>query len=154
MSLINAFQSFGNINALQSLGNQSLGQEALNANLSAKRALESLKAGQVDAAKNFAKVTDSFSMPYGNTSELSTISTERGGRAGSVPFGKMLTQLVDAVDQKQKVAMGEAQDLMLGKSDNVHQAMIAMQESSTAFNLLLEVRNKLIESYKELSRMV
>jgi flagellar hook-basal body complex protein FliE len=51
------------------------------------------------------------------------------------------------------VAAGNARDIMLGKSDNIHQAMISMQEAGVAFNLLVEVRNKLVESYKELTRM-
>ena len=42
---------------------------------------------------------------------------------------------------------------MLGKTDNIHQSFIAMQEASVAFSLLVEVRNKLIETYQELSRM-
>jgi flagellar hook-basal body complex protein FliE len=42
---------------------------------------------------------------------------------------------------------------MLGESDNIHRSMIAMQEAGLAFNLLVEVRNKLVESYQELMRM-
>lgn len=65
----------------------------------------------------------------------------------------MLRGLVEGVDKKEKIAAGEAQAVMLGRSDNIHQAMIAMQEAGVAFNLMLEVRNKLVESYKELTRM-
>ena len=38
-------------------------------------------------------------------------------------------------------------------STNLHQAMISMQEASVAFTLMVEVRNKLVESYQELMRM-
>ena len=43
--------------------------------------------------------------------------------------------------------------VLLGDSGQLHQSIIAMQESSTAFNLMVAVRNKLVESYQELMRM-
>ena len=75
------------------------------------------------------------------------------GRASPTSFTDMLGQLVREVDGKSEAAETEAQRLMLGESDNVHQSMIAMQESGLAFTLLVEVRNKLVESYQELMRM-
>ena len=48
----------------------------------------------------------------------------------------------------------ETQDLILGRSDNIHEAVVKSQEAGVAtFNLMIEVRNKLVESYKELMRM-
>ncbi len=75
-----------------------------------------------------------------------------GGREAP-SFASMLTGFVDSVDAKSKASEQAASDLMLGKSDNIHQAMIAMQEASISFDLLVQVRNKLVESYKELSRI-
>ena len=43
--------------------------------------------------------------------------------------------------------------VMTGETNNLHQAMISMQEASVAFQLMVEVRNKLVESYQELMRM-
>jgi flagellar hook-basal body complex protein FliE len=43
--------------------------------------------------------------------------------------------------------------VLTGETTNVHQAMIAMQESSVAFGLMVEVRNKLVDSFQELMRM-
>ena len=42
---------------------------------------------------------------------------------------------------------------MLGKSDIIHEATVAMQEAGVAFNLMLEIRNKLTDSYQTLLRM-
>lgn len=81
---------------------------------------------------------------------------ETGG-IGSGPartsFGELVGNLVQSVDAKGKAAETEVRRLMLGESDNIHSAMIAMQESGVAFTLLVEVRNKLVESYQELMRM-
>ena len=68
-------------------------------------------------------------------------------------FGDMLEGLVKGVDRKNKHAKQEVKDLILGKSDNIHEATVAMQEAGVAFNLMLEVRNKLTESYQTLLRM-
>ena len=57
------------------------------------------------------------------------------------------------VDQKKKISAKETQDLILGRSDNIHEAVVKSQEAGVAFNLMIEVRNKLVESYKELMRM-
>jgi flagellar hook-basal body complex protein FliE len=68
-------------------------------------------------------------------------------------FSDLVTGLVRSVDAKGKAAESEARRLMVGESDNIHRTMISMQEAGVAFNLLVEVRNKLVESYQELMRM-
>ena len=79
-----------------------------------------------------------------------TSPTERVTAPG---FAQMFENFIKGVDQKKKVAASEVQDLILGKSDNVHEAMVKVQEAGVAFNLMIQVRNKLVESYKELMRM-
>jgi flagellar hook-basal body complex protein FliE len=104
-----------------------------------------------------ARMQERVDLPGGPLPKVSDVEKPGGlgpiGRASSASFTDMLGQLVREVDGKSKVAETEAQRLMLGESDNVHQSMIAMQESGLAFTLLVEVRNKLVESYQELMRM-
>ena len=70
-----------------------------------------------------------------------------------VGFGDVLNQFVSGVNDKQ-IASGQAvNDLLAGKDIPLHQAMIAMQEAGVAFQLMVEVRNKLLEGYQELMRM-
>ena len=64
-------------------------------------------------------------------------------------FGK----LIEAVESKQLDSAAAARDVMLGKTDQIHQSVIAMQEASVSLNLMIEVRNKLVEGYQELLRM-
>ena len=68
-------------------------------------------------------------------------------------FGKVFEQLVSSVDAKQNEAQAITQDVLLGKNENIHQSMIAMQEAGVAFQMMVEVRNKVVESYQELMRM-
>jgi len=68
-------------------------------------------------------------------------------------FGSMFEQLISSVDAKDTQAKALTRDVLLGKNDQLHQSMIAMQEAGVAFQLMVEVRNKVVESYQELMRM-
>ncbi len=68
-------------------------------------------------------------------------------------FGNMLDGLVQNVSAKQTEATELTKKVLLGDSDQLHQSVIAMQEAGVAFTLMVEVRNKLVESYQELMRM-
>ena len=61
--------------------------------------------------------------------------------------------IVALVQSKQADAKEITQKVLLGESDQLHQSVIAMQEAGVSFSLMVEVRNKLIESYQELMRM-
>lgn len=78
-----------------------------------------------------------------------------GGALGAPAdgFGKMLDGLVGLVDAKQQASQAVTQRVLLGDSDQLHQSVIAMQEASVALSLMVEVRNKLVDSYQELMRM-
>lgn len=78
------------------------------------------------------------------------IGDENGSR---VTFGKLIGNLVEEVDAKGKSSAMELRKVMTGEVDNLHQSMVAMQEASVSFNLMVEVRNKLMESYQQIMRM-
>jgi flagellar hook-basal body complex protein FliE len=68
-------------------------------------------------------------------------------------FGQVLEGLVGTVESKTSAAQSLTRKVLLGDSDQLHQSVIAMQEASVAFTMMVEVRNKLVESYQELMRM-
>lgn len=78
---------------------------------------------------------------------------EVGTAAPSGGFGKMLDSLVSSVDAKQAQADKITQSVLMGDSGQLHQSVIAMQEASVSFSLMVQVRNKLVDSYQELMRM-
>jgi flagellar hook-basal body complex protein FliE len=79
-------------------------------------------------------------------------ATEIGG-ANKAGFANLLERAVAEVDGKMRAGQAEQAKVLTGESTNLHQAVIAMQEASVAFSLMVEVRNKLVESYQELMRM-
>ena len=68
-------------------------------------------------------------------------------------FSGVLEKFLDNVNNKQIAAGQAVHDLQNGQSASLHQAMIAMEEASVSFQLMVEVRNKVLESYQELMRM-
>jgi flagellar hook-basal body complex protein FliE len=85
----------------------------------------------------------------GSTGGLPGIST--GSNPGS--FSGLLEKFVNDVNNKQVAAGQAVHDLQNGQSVSLHQTMIAMEEASISFHLMVEVRNKVLESYQELMRM-
>ncbi|HVU31957.1 MAG TPA: flagellar hook-basal body complex protein FliE [Opitutaceae bacterium] len=75
------------------------------------------------------------------------------GPAPTESFGQMLDGLVSNVEAKDVNAQDLTRQVLLGKNDQLHQSVIAMQEASVAFSMMIQVRNKLVESYQELMRM-
>jgi flagellar hook-basal body complex protein FliE len=99
--------------------------------------------------------SQSLSVPAlsGNSNATAIDKTSPTERVTAPGFADMFERFVKGVDQKKKISAKETQDLILGRSDNIHEAVVKSQEAGVAFNLMIEVRNKLVESYKELMRM-
>lgn len=68
-------------------------------------------------------------------------------------FSNLLDNLVGTVTSKQAAAETQTTQVLMGDSGQLHQSVIAMQEASVALSLMVQVRNKLVESYQELMRM-
>lgn len=73
--------------------------------------------------------------------------------AGQEPFGSLLKTAVGQVDQLEQQASAAVTGLMTGTGVDVHQAMIASEKASMAFEMVLAVRNKAIQSYQSVMSM-
>jgi flagellar hook-basal body complex protein FliE len=72
-----------------------------------------------------------------------------GGRS----FSDFLGEMVRDVNAKQAQAGDAVNGLLSGQNVPLHQAMISVEEANVSFQLMVEVRNKLLDSYQELMRM-
>jgi flagellar hook-basal body complex protein FliE len=73
--------------------------------------------------------------------------------APTTSFDGLLKTFVGEVNEKQAAARDTVQALLSGQNVSLHQAMIGMEEAAVSFQLMVEVRNRLLESYQELMRM-
>lgn len=75
-------------------------------------------------------------------------------RSANTPsVGDVVEGFINSVNEKGQASKIEATKIFTGESDNLHQAIIAGQEANVAFTLMVEVRNQLVDSFKELMRM-
>jgi flagellar hook-basal body complex protein FliE len=74
-------------------------------------------------------------------------------KAFGTSFAQHLKEAVDNVNKLQINADIETQKLVAGEAENLHQVLIATEEAKIALELTVQVRNKIIEAYQEISRM-
>jgi flagellar hook-basal body complex protein FliE len=68
-------------------------------------------------------------------------------------FGDLLKNALESVNNMEQEA-GEAQDKFVnGEAAELHQVMIAAEKAGLSFDLLLEIRKRLVEAYQEIIRM-
>jgi len=75
------------------------------------------------------------------------------GQSTSDSFGNVLGKLISDVNEKQNAATAAVDGLQSGQGVPLHHAVIAMEEANVSFQLMVEVRNKLLDSYQEMMRM-
>jgi len=75
------------------------------------------------------------------------------GQPAGDSFSNVLGKLISDVNAKQNAATAAVDGLQSGQPVPLHQAVIAMEEANVSFQLMVEVRNKLLDSYQELMRM-
>ncbi len=61
-------------------------------------------------------------------------------------------QILAEVDGQQHQADAQVQRSLLGETD-LHEAMLALEKANLSLKVLVQVRNKLVQAYEELSRM-
>ena len=69
-----------------------------------------------------------------------------------VDFGEVLKDAVNKVNDEQINANNDIESLIKGDNNiTMHQVMLSSQESQMSMQLMIEMRNKLYDAYKELS---
>lgn len=67
-------------------------------------------------------------------------------------FGKLIKDAISKASASEQNAEKSLMDLLQGKAD-VFEAMIAMQKADISMRMLVSVRNKALEAYREIMRM-
>jgi flagellar hook-basal body complex protein FliE len=68
-------------------------------------------------------------------------------------FEDMLKESLEKVNTLQQEADKSIEGLVTGKGADLHDTMIAVEKADLSFNLMVQVRNKLIAAYEEIMRM-
>ena len=84
---------------------------------------------------------------------LSGDTGNKQGAAGSGSFSDILNNAIEKLNDTQTKADNLAMEFLTGEVQDLHQVTIAMQEAKLSMQLAVEVRNKVVEAYQEISRM-
>jgi len=80
------------------------------------------------------------------------IESEKTAQKGSAGFGQVIKGEINRVNRLESDADRSIVDLLQGKA-GIHETMIALQKADISMRLLLTIRNKVIDAYKEIMRM-
>ena len=68
-------------------------------------------------------------------------------------FYHTLESTIDKVQDLQSSAEQQVSDVLQGKGKDLHAALIAVEKADLSFQLMMQVRNKIVQAYQEISRM-
>ena len=66
-------------------------------------------------------------------------------------IGKLLSEAVDQVNSAENTSQGELQKYLSNESD-LHSVMIALEKADLSFQLMMQVRNKIVQAYQEIMK--
>jgi flagellar hook-basal body complex protein FliE len=75
------------------------------------------------------------------------------GEVSDAKFSDLINDLVSAVNEAQKEAGAIQEAFVSGEPVELHQVMIKAEEAGVSTELLLQIRNRLVDAYKEIMRM-
>ena len=76
-----------------------------------------------------------------------------GSSSPALPFQSMFEDAVNNVKQTDANVNSEVYKLATGQSDNLHDVVIASQKASLSVDLLVQLRDKVLDAYNEVMRM-
>jgi flagellar hook-basal body complex protein FliE len=76
-----------------------------------------------------------------------------GGKSGYAEFRGLLEGAINSVEQKSKLATQSVDRFLSGEGEELHTAMMATQRAGLAFELGLQVRNKVVQAYQQIMQM-
>ena len=78
---------------------------------------------------------------------------KQGSEKAGPGFGEILKDAISTANELQKQSDQEIQKLMTGESPDLHTTVIAMQRADLSFQMMMQVRNKIVQAYQEIMRM-
>jgi flagellar hook-basal body complex protein FliE len=93
--------------------------------------------------------------PIAGFGSVATSAQSLGTSSGPKEWGfvETLRSAMDEAEQLQGSAAAKVAGMLEGNGMDVHSAMIAVEKADLSFQLMMQVRNKIVAAYQEISRM-
>ena len=98
-------------------------------------------------AVNGISALNAISPTLPETSKLNNNETS------NINFADYLNNAIQNVNDLQIQSENIANDFAIGKTDNIHQVMIASEKADIALQFTMQIRNKILDAYNEIMRM-
>ncbi|MFN7685945.1 MAG: flagellar hook-basal body complex protein FliE [Oligoflexia bacterium] len=74
-------------------------------------------------------------------------------KPGGTTFAEVLKNSFEQVNEHQVQADQAIRELVSGRSKNLHETMLAVERADSSLKLMMQVRNKVLDAYREIMRM-
>jgi flagellar hook-basal body complex protein FliE len=75
------------------------------------------------------------------------------GLSGDESFSSVLSNAVHTVDQLHTSAASQVSNLLRGGGGDLNDVMVAVEKADVAFQLMMQVRNKIVNAYQDIEKM-
>lgn len=96
---------------------------------------------------------DKLQQELKRASDSARSSESQSVDSGKSEFLDLLEKGIQEVNSSSLEAEKSSMDLATGKSSNIHETMLAVAKAELGFNMMVQMRNKMIEAYQEVMRM-
>lgn len=103
--------------------------------------------------RDLARIEADASDLAGAGPAIAPASTGHEGAHAGLSFADSLKEAVYSVDAQEHLAADKAAAVDSGRSDDLVGAMLASQEASLSFSMLMQVRNKVVGAFDELIKL-
>ena len=84
---------------------------------------------------------------------MPSIAPAAGAAQSSGEFQNILSTAIDSIQSLQNQASDSVQKFLTGENEELHTTVLATQKADLAFQLGLQVRNKVVDAYQEIMKM-
>lgn len=98
----------------------------------------------VTPVNSFSAISDAVQIPQTAGANLPSDGAD---------FSQTLDGVMNQVEGLQSDAQTKVRELLQGNGQDIHSAMIAVQKADLSFQLMMQVRNKIIQAYQTVSQM-
>ena len=107
-----------------------------------------------DVSRMFTGSTEGTSrvLPGGEGGPGAGVGGTAGAGAGKT-FSDILTDSMEKVNLYQHQSDTAIKELVAGRNKNIHETMLTIERADTSLKLMMQVRNKILDAYREIMRM-
>lgn len=92
------------------------------------------------------------SIPNAYVPDASSLDNSMADVSGE-SFGAVLSNAVNSVDQVHNAAATQVSNLLRGAGGDLNDVMIAVEKADVSFQLMMQVRNKIVSAYQDIEKM-